>query len=71
MTTTARGAVVVIGDVTGPSFLDAATSGVDVVVSALQGGPEVIVDGQVALAERAARTGVRRPTWPPPGCATT
>lgn len=56
----ARGAVVVPGDVTDAASLDAATVGVDVVVSALQGGPEIIVDGQVALAEAAARNGARR-----------
>jgi uncharacterized protein YbjT (DUF2867 family) len=56
----ARGGVVVAGDVTDPASLDAATSGADVVVSALQGGPEIIVDGQVALAQAAARNGVRR-----------
>ena len=56
----ARGAAVVAGDVTDPSSLDAATAGADVVVSALQGGPEVIVDGQVALARSAAGNGVRR-----------
>ncbi len=55
-----RGAAVVAGDVTDPSSLAAATAGVDVVVSALQGGPDVIVDGQVALARAAARNGVRR-----------
>jgi nucleoside-diphosphate-sugar epimerase len=55
-----RGAVVVTGDVTDPSSLDQATASVDVVVSALQGGPEIIVDGQVALAESAVRAGVRR-----------
>lgn len=55
-----RGAVAVIGDVTNPASLDPATAGVDVVVSALQGGSEVIVDGQVALAESAVRNGVRR-----------
>ncbi len=52
--------MVVAGDVTDPASLDAATSGVDVVVSALQGGPAIILDGQVALAEAAARNGVRR-----------
>ncbi len=57
---TARGALVVVGYVTDPPSLDAATAGVDVVVSALQGGPEVIVDGQIALAEAAVRAGVRR-----------
>ena len=56
----ARGAKSVTGDVTDPASLDTATAGVDVVVSALQGGPEIIVDGQVALAESAARNGVRR-----------
>lgn len=56
----ARGAVVVLGDVTDPASLDPATGGVDVVVSALQGGPDIIVDGQVALARSAARQGVRR-----------
>ncbi len=56
----ARGAVVVAGDVTDPTTLDVATSGADVVVSALQGGREIIVDGQVALARAAARNGVRR-----------
>ncbi len=55
-----RGAAVVIGDVTDPLSLDAATAGVDVIVSALQGGPDIIVDGQVALAQSAARNGVRR-----------
>ena len=55
-----RGAVVITGDVTDPASLDQATAGVDVVVSALQGDPSVIVDGQVALAEAAARSGVRR-----------
>ena len=56
----ARGAEVVTGDVTEPATLDAATRGVDVVVSALQGGPDIIVDGQIALAQAAARNGVRR-----------
>jgi uncharacterized protein YbjT (DUF2867 family) len=56
----ARGAETVTGDVTDPASLDAATRGVDVVISALQGGPEIIVDGQIALAEAAARNGVRR-----------
>lgn len=57
---TARGAVPVPGDVSDPASLDNATQGIDVVVSALQGGPAVIVDGQVALAESAVRSGVRR-----------
>ncbi len=57
---TARGAQVVVGDVTESSTLGDATRGVDVVVSALQGGREIIVDGQVALATAAVRNGVRR-----------
>ncbi len=55
-----RGAQVVSGDVSNPASLDAATAGVDAVVSALQGGPEIIVDGQLALAQAAARNGVQR-----------
>lgn len=40
--------------------LDRATEGVDVVVSAVQGGREVVVDGQIALARAAVKSGVRR-----------
>ena len=57
---TARGATVVAGDVTDSASLGEATDGVDVVISALQGGHDIIVDGQVALAEAAAANGVRR-----------
>ena len=56
----AQGATIVTGDVGDAASLERATTGVDVVVSALQGGPDIIVDGQVALAEAAARNGVRR-----------
>lgn len=56
----AKGAVVVSGDVSDPASLDDATHGVDVVISALQGGPDVIVDGQLALAQAAVRNGVTR-----------
>ncbi len=55
-----RGAEIVEGDVTDPASLGRETDGVDVVVSALQGGREVVVDGQIALARAAARSGVRR-----------
>lgn len=55
-----RSAEVVAGDVTDPDSLDAATRGVDVVISALQGHADIIVDGQIALAESAVRNGVRR-----------
>lgn len=55
-----RGADIVDGTLTDQPGLDAATQGVDVVVCAVQGGHGVIVDGQVALAEAAARNGARR-----------
>ncbi|MDR5806571.1 NmrA family NAD(P)-binding protein [Caballeronia sp. LZ001] len=54
------GAEVVEGDLAIPASLERATQGVDVVVSAVQGGPATIVDGQLALAEAAKRNGVRR-----------
>lgn len=55
-----RGAEIRVGDVSDPASLDTATRGVDVVVSALQGGPDVVVDGQVALARAAVANGVKR-----------
>lgn len=55
-----RGAEIVEGDVTDAASLGRATEGVDVVVSALQGGREIIVDGQIALARAAVGSGVRR-----------
>ncbi len=55
-----RGAEVVEGDLADPASLDRATHGIDVIVSAVQGGPKVIIDGQVALAEAGKRNGVRR-----------
>ena len=54
------GAELVEGDLADSASLDRATQGVDVIVSAVQGGPEVIVDGQVALARAGKRNGVRR-----------
>lgn len=55
-----RGVEVVEGDLADPASLGRATQGVDVIVSALQGGPDVIIDGQVALADAGKRNGVRR-----------
>lgn len=55
-----QGAIVVEGDLTDQDSLATATKGIDVVVSVVQGGQEVIVDGQVALARAAERNGVRR-----------
>jgi uncharacterized protein YbjT (DUF2867 family) len=57
---TGRGAELVVGDLGDPGTLSAACADVDVVVSAVQGGRDVIVDGQVALARAAAEAGVRR-----------
>ena len=56
----ARGAEMIEGDLADCASLDRATRGVDVIVSAVQGGPDVIVDGQVALAAAGKRNGVRR-----------
>jgi uncharacterized protein YbjT (DUF2867 family) len=56
----AQGAEIVEGDLADASSLDRATQGIDVIVSAVQGGPEVVVSGQVALAEAGKRNGVRR-----------
>ena len=56
----ALGAERVGGDLADRASLDRATEGVDVIISAVQGGPDVIVDGQVALAEAGKRNGVRR-----------
>ncbi len=55
-----RGAEIVEGDLANSNSLDRATQNVDVIVSAVQGGPDVIIDGQVALAEAGKRNGVRR-----------
>ncbi len=56
----AKGAELIEGDLADPASLDRATQGVDVIVSAVQGGPDVIVDGQVALGWAGKRNGVRR-----------
>jgi uncharacterized protein YbjT (DUF2867 family) len=55
-----NGAEVVDGELKDLASLDRATQGIDVIVSAVQGGPDIIVDGQVALAQAAKRNGVRR-----------
>ena len=56
----ASGAELIVGDLTDPASLERATQGVDVIVSAVQGGPDIIVDGQVALAKAGKANGVRR-----------
>ncbi len=55
-----RGAEVLEGHLADRDSLDRATKGVDVIVSAVQGGPDVIIHGQVTLAEAGKRNGVRR-----------
>ena len=59
-TLAANGGELIVGDLGDPASLDRATQGVDVIVSAVQGGPDVIVDGQVALAQSGKKNGVRR-----------
>jgi uncharacterized protein YbjT (DUF2867 family) len=54
------GAEVIEGDLADAASLDRATRGVDVIVSAVQGGSDVIVEGQVALAKAGKANGVRR-----------
>ena len=54
------GAELIEADLADSASLDRATQGVDVIVSAVQGGADVIVDGQVALAAAGKRNGVRR-----------
>ena len=56
----AKGAELIEGDLANAASLDRATQGVDVIVSAVQGGPDIMIDGQVALAEAGKRNGVRR-----------
>ncbi|MBS9534262.1 NmrA family NAD(P)-binding protein [Mycobacterium sp. M1] len=51
---------VVRADLTDPASLAAACDGVQVVISAVQGGPEVIVDGQSRLLAAAQQAGVTR-----------
>ena len=47
-------------DLTRPDTLHRALEGVDVVVSAVQGGPDILIDGQVALASAALVAGAKR-----------
>jgi nucleoside-diphosphate-sugar epimerase len=54
------GALIVEADLANPRALKAATHGVDVVVSAVNGDRDIIVDGQTNLLEAARASGVRR-----------
>jgi uncharacterized protein YbjT (DUF2867 family) len=56
----ALGAPVVAGDLADVASLIAATEGVHTIVSAVQGGPDLIVAGQSALAQAGRRNGVQR-----------
>jgi uncharacterized protein YbjT (DUF2867 family) len=56
----ARGAEIIQGDLADRASLDRATMGVNIIISAVQGGPDIIHDGQLALLEAAKRNGVRR-----------
>jgi len=55
-----RGASVIEGDLKQPDSLDVAVDGVAAVVSTVQGGPDVIIEGQQNLLQAAERHGVRR-----------
>ncbi len=55
-----RGAEIVQGDFADAASLDRATQGIEVIIAAVQGGRDVLVDGQVALAEAGRRNGARR-----------
>jgi uncharacterized protein YbjT (DUF2867 family) len=48
------------GDVADPAVADAAVKGVGAIISTLNGGPDVMIKGQMALLEAAKRHGVRR-----------
>jgi nucleoside-diphosphate-sugar epimerase len=56
----ARGMPIVNGDLSDPASLGRACEGIEVVISAVQGGPEVIIDGQRNLLTAAEAAGVKR-----------
>ena len=55
-----QGCEIAEGDLANWDSLERATQNVDVIVSAVQGGPDVMIDGQVALAKAGKHNGVRR-----------
>jgi nucleoside-diphosphate-sugar epimerase len=55
-----RGMTVSLGDLNDPASLAKACEGIDVVISAVQGGPDVIVEGQSRLLAAAEAAGVKR-----------
>lgn len=54
----ARGSTVVTGDLADAASLERACAGVETVISAVNGGPEIKLTGQLALVEAARRAGV-------------
>jgi nucleoside-diphosphate-sugar epimerase len=56
---TTQGAQIIEGDLNDAPSLRRATQDVDIIISAVQGGPDVIIDGQVNLAKAALENGVR------------
>jgi uncharacterized protein YbjT (DUF2867 family) len=56
----AKGAAIVAGDLADPESLLLATRGVHTIISAVQGGPDVIIDGQTALARAGLANGAAR-----------
>jgi nucleoside-diphosphate-sugar epimerase len=55
-----RGATCFVGDLASASGLDAAVEGAFAVISAVNGGPEVVIEGQSRLLDVAERHGVTR-----------
>lgn len=55
-----RGATIVGADLNHTDSLKEAVEGIDVVISAVQGGPETIVDGQLKLLDASVAAGVKR-----------
>jgi nucleoside-diphosphate-sugar epimerase len=56
----AQGAQIVSGDLSDAASLQRATQNVDAIISAVQGGPDLIIDGQVRLAQAGLANGVQR-----------
>ena len=55
-----RGVTKLVGDLTSTASLSAAVEGAFAVISAVSGGPDLVVDGQARLLEAAERHGVAR-----------
>lgn len=53
-------AEIVAGDLSDPVSLHAATKGIHTIISTVQGGPDIVVDGQVALAKAGLDNGAAR-----------